>query len=132
MKKTIKIALTILVSGVLLLSLASFLLPKQQQTKNDDLSQQLDRFNPFVSKEDIYVLTSSEHGTKQSPGGYIYSQDAYKSDGNHYEVSFYAGDELREGAYLKLDAKGVYINDWEEVSQEDLPEKVKEAFTSKE
>lgn len=132
MRKTIKIAFTILISGVLLISLASFLLPKQQQTKNDDLSQQLDRFNPFVSKEPVYVVTNSQYGTKQSPGGYIYTQEAYQEDGDHYEVSFYTGSELREGAYLKLDAKGVYINDWEEVSQKDLPEKVKEAFAIKE
>ncbi|MFS7236949.1 hypothetical protein CKN82_01305 [Carnobacterium divergens] len=33
---------------------------------------------------------------------------------------------LKEGAYLKLDAKGDYVREWEEVTKNDVPKKALE------
>ncbi|WP_245249324.1 YxeA family protein [Vagococcus allomyrinae] len=118
------IAMAILAVGVFVVGGA---LAPEKQTSDNDIAQQLDRFNPLISAEPVYLLTNSQYGEKQTHG-VIYYQDVYKEDGSSYKLSFFAGSELKEGAFLKLDAKGKYVKSWEEVTQADLPGKVSEKF----
>lgn len=60
---------------------------------------------------------------------YEYSLLSYNNEGNSKEIKFKTERILKEGAYLKLDymiTRGV-IN-WEEVTYDELPEKVKEKY----
>lgn len=60
---------------------------------------------------------------------YEYSLLSYNGGGNSKEIKFKTERILKEGAYLKLDymiTRGVVS--WEEVTYEELPEKVKEKY----
>ncbi|MDT1995760.1 YxeA family protein [Carnobacterium divergens] len=85
-----------------------------------------DRFNPLVKSKPIYVLTSTKDAVKVPEGGYHYTQKAYNQDGDESPIKYYAGGILKEGAYLKLDAKGDYVREWEEVTKNDVPKKALE------
>lgn len=122
--KVIKVVIVMAVLAVGIFVVGGVLAP-EKQTSNNDLAQQLDRFNPFVSEESVYLETNKQ-GEKQDQGGVIYYQDVYKEDGSSYKLSFFAGNELREGTFLKLAAKGKYVESWEEVTQDSLPPKVSE------
>lgn len=123
--KLIKVVIVMAVLVVGVFAVGGALAP-EKQTSDNDIAQQLDRFNPFVSEEPVYLLTDSKNGEKQERGGVMYYQDVYKEDGSSYKLSFFAGSELREGAFLKLDAKGKYVESWEEITKEALPQKVSE------
>jgi uncharacterized protein (TIGR01655 family) len=69
-------------------------------------------------------VTDSSKAVKQNPGGYMYHQEVISESGKAYDISYYAGHELKEGAILKLDTKGRYVETWEEVSKENVPQKV--------
>ncbi|WP_314068028.1 YxeA family protein [uncultured Vagococcus sp.] len=127
--KVIKLVIVMAVLAVGVFVVGGALAP-EKQTSDNDIAQQLDRFNPFVSQEAVYLMTDSQHGEKQGQGGVIYYQDVYKEDGSSYKLSFFAGNELREGAFLKLEAKGKYVKSWEEVQPGDLPAKVSEKLIS--
>ncbi len=86
-----------------------------------------DRINPLVPKSDIYVQINEE-GTPLTPGGYDYTLTGYNESGEKAEVTFYAPGELREDAYLRVYTKGKYVETWEEVQLEEMPEEVKEKF----
>lgn len=56
---------------------------------------------------------------------YVYIQPAYTPEGESKEVTFTAGKELREGAYLRLYVKdGDTVTSYDEVSREDVPDPV--------
>lgn len=56
---------------------------------------------------------------------YVYTQTGFTSDGESKEVTFTAGKELREGAYLRLYVKdGDTVTSYDEVSREDVPDSV--------
>ncbi|MDZ5671768.1 YxeA family protein [Bacillus stercoris] len=79
-----------------------------------------DRFNPFIHQQDVYVQIDRD-GRHLSPGGTEYTLDGYNASGKKEEVTFFAGKELRKNAYLKVKAKGKYVETWEEVRFEDMP-----------
>jgi len=57
---------------------------------------------------------------------YQYTLKCYSEKGKEKEISFKTSRELREDAYLKLDVKMVSgVHKWEEVTFEELPDKVK-------
>ncbi|MEI2635072.1 MULTISPECIES: YxeA family protein [Bacillus] len=82
-----------------------------------------DRFNPFIHQQDVYVQIDRD-GKHLSPGGTEYTLDGYNASGKKEEVTFFAGKELRKNAYLKVKAKGKYVETWEEVRFEDMPDSV--------
>ncbi|GIN59040.1 YxeA family protein [Lederbergia ruris] len=84
-----------------------------------------DRFNPLVPRKDIYVQIT-EKGTPRSPGGFDYTLSGFDESGKERTVTFYAGGELRDLAFLRVDSKGKYIKTWEEVLWEELPDEVRE------
>nr|WGE00317.1 YxeA family protein [Bacillus velezensis] len=79
-----------------------------------------DRFNPFIHQQDVYVQIDRD-GKHLSPGGTEYTLDGYNASGKKEEVTFFAGKDLRKNAYLKVKAKGKYVETWEEVRFEDMP-----------
>lgn len=61
---------------------------------------------------------------------YLYTLPAYNDGGKMQTVTFGSNRVLREGAYLKLTIVPVRgVTDWEEVTPEDMPEKVREKFS---
>ncbi|MCY8499953.1 YxeA family protein [Bacillus inaquosorum] len=86
-----------------------------------------DRFNPFIHQQDVYVQIDRD-GRHLSPGGTEYTLDGYNAFGKKEEVTFFAGKDLRKDAYLKVKAKGKYVETWEEVRFEDMPDSVQSAL----
>ncbi|ATH93746.1 hypothetical protein ACH95_11155 [Bacillus glycinifermentans] len=84
-----------------------------------------DRFNPLVPKENVYVQINKE-GKHLSPGGYEYTLEGYNAAGKEKEVTFLASGSLRKNAYLKVYAKGKYVETWEEVQPGDMPNAVRD------
>ncbi|MGD2410264.1 YxeA family protein [Bacillus subtilis] len=78
-----------------------------------------DRFNPFIHQQDVYVQIDRD-GKHLSPGGTEYTLDGYNASGKKEEVTFFAGKELRKNAYLKVKAKGKYVETW--IKFEDMPD----------
>ncbi|MED0664394.1 YxeA family protein [Geobacillus thermodenitrificans] len=82
-----------------------------------------DHINPFIPKEVIYVQIYEDpapHGQ-----GYKYTLTGYTEDGEEKKITFTAGKVLKEKAILKVNAKGSFVEKWEEVQPEELPEKVR-------
>ncbi len=104
--------------------IGSMVIKDSKQTSENDLAQVFDRFNILIKEEPSYVVTDSSKAEKQSPGGYIYHQEVISQSGKKYELSYYAGHELKEGAILKLKTKGRYVETWTEVEKEEVPEKI--------
>lgn len=72
------------------------------------------------------------NGVLDFTGGmkYLYTQTAYKSNGDSCTVTFGANKVLKEGAFLKLTVAPIRgVTEWEEVKIEDLPEEVKDKFS---
>lgn len=60
---------------------------------------------------------------------YWYEQPAYTEDGEEIQVEFSAQKELRQGAYLMLYVnKDNEVSSYDEVSEAELPDEVKEAL----
>lgn len=93
-------------------------------TSNGGLAQQWDRFNLLIPKEAVYLKTADRYGQIQSHGDYLYTQEAYRANGTHYQITFQAPQKLKTNHYLKLEAKGRFISGWAAVNQADSPHKV--------
>lgn len=89
-----------------------------------ELAQLFDRFNILIKEEPTYVITDSSKAKKQEPGGYMYYQEVVSESGKEYDITYYAGHELKQGAILKLNTKGRFVETWEEVSKDKVPQKV--------
>ncbi|MGY3766999.1 YxeA family protein [Vagococcus vulneris] len=94
--------------------------------------QLVDRYNPLVSKEPIYVRTSDTYCVKDKGTSYYYTQEGVTKDGETVKVSFYTPQKLKEGTYLELDAKGKYIETYQEVAPSNLAEVIKNTIASNE
>ncbi|MBC1520114.1 YxeA family protein [Listeria aquatica] len=85
----------------------------------------IDRFNPLVKEEAVYVKTSKpvnvdEHGNAN------YKLTAVNQDGKTRTIEFMAMGELKQDRFLKLSSKGAYVETYEEVPREKLPDKAME------
>lgn len=56
---------------------------------------------------------------------YEYTLDCYQEKGFKRKLKFKTSRELREDAYLKLEVTFIGVHAWEEVEQNELPNKVK-------
>lgn len=56
---------------------------------------------------------------------YEYTLECFNKKGKSKELKFKTSRELREGAYLKLEVRTLGVHTWEEVSFDELPDKVK-------
>lgn len=59
---------------------------------------------------------------------YEYILSSYNEKGNKKEIKFKTSRELRENAYLKLEVKALGVHAWEEVQENELPDKVREKY----
>lgn len=80
----------------------------------------VDRFNPLISKEYVYVQINKPG--EPADGRYKYKLTGYNAEGKKKDVTFTASTELLGGAYLKVLAKGSYTEQWEEIKAEEIPE----------
>ena len=87
-----------------------------------------DRFNPLVKEKDVYVLTKGEGKPDPSfPKRYIYMLNGVDESGNEDEIKVgSASKDLTENRYLKVHVKGKYVFEFEEVQENEVPEKAKE------
>ncbi|KYG89234.1 YxeA family protein [Metasolibacillus sp. FSL H7-0170] len=89
-----------------------------------------------LGKEAVYVQITGDGEVEKftTASGevmatYWYKQAAYKENGGVVEVEFSANKNLRHDAYLKLYVKsGKEVTSYDEISYDELPEKVKEKF----
>lgn len=122
MKKALLLVVTIILFIGGLPVIGSALTPSNT---DGDLAQQWDRFNLLIPKEPIYLKTADRYGQIQSHGDYLYTQQAYRANGTHYQITFQAPQKLRANHYLKLEAKGRFVSSWSAVNHADLPDKIK-------
>nr|WP_288723877.1 YxeA family protein [uncultured Enterococcus sp.] len=126
MKKAISMILLVLTIGTVTLVTWSYF------TKDDsgELVQLVDRFNPFVPEKKVYVKTSDEYGVPQEHDAYEYTQEGINEDGQKIKITFWAPQKLKENAYLELDAKGKHVESYQEVTEQDLPDAVKDELVT--
>ncbi|MGC6768489.1 YxeA family protein [Enterococcus sp. LJL51] len=116
--KLVKGLAGLLAAGVILLGgLVLF-----TRNSSGELAGIVDRFNPLVSEGEVYVKTK-EADEINGYGTARYIQKAADENGKTREVDFNAISELTTGKYLKLYNKGAYIETYEEVAREAVPEK---------
>lgn len=76
-----------------------------------------------------YTKIDNANMQKNSDGEdlpYEYTLESYDQNGRKKELTFKAGKELRQGAYLRLEVRALGVHRWEEVSYAELPQKVQE------
>lgn len=84
-------------------------------------SDVVDRFNPFVTKEYVYVYVQVNQPAKPEDHRFKYNLSGYNAEGKKKNVTFTSSTDLEQGIYLKVLAKGAYTQEWERVKKEDLP-----------
>lgn len=91
------------------------------QRETGDLYEIIDRYNIFVDWQPLYVKTQQSQGEPTDSGGYQYTQVAYTADGALQDVRYYTSEKLANNHYLKLTAKGRYVESYEEIKKSSLP-----------
>ncbi|MTD40139.1 YxeA family protein [Erwinia sp. CPCC 100877] len=89
----------------------------------------IDRLNPLVKTKILYVKTSGKYeycypDAVSKVDNYLYIQTCYTGEGEPRKMKFVSfSKKLHVDRYLKLTVKGQYVLFWEEINQEELPEK---------
>ncbi|MCM3707945.1 MULTISPECIES: YxeA family protein [Cytobacillus] len=83
--------------------------------------EDMDHFNPLIAKDEVYVQINEEAVPKGSR--YEYTLIGYNEEGEEKEITFGSGKVLRENAFLKVEVKGSFVDEWEEVQAGELPAK---------
>lgn len=117
MKKVVKITVGIVLALVVILVGFFTLVPEVER----------DLINPFVPKEEVYVQINEDPIDARR---YEYTLIGYTEDGDKKEVTFSSTRVLKENAFLIVTTKGVYVEKWEEIQVEELPDRVKEQLNS--
>ena len=94
----------------------------------------IDRFNPLGEEKDVYVLTKGEAKPDPKHDGkrYFYMLNGVDESGN--ENTLKVGTSSKDAytdSYLKVHVKGKYIYEFEEVQQNEVPEKAQEKLKNK-
>ncbi|MDQ0300379.1 uncharacterized protein (TIGR01655 family) [Salibacterium salarium] len=77
----------------------------------------------------IYYTEITGAGSQGESGRYNYELTAYDEKGEEKNLSFSAGKQLREGAYIQLYHALIRgITHWEEVTFEEMPDAVQEHY----
>lgn len=78
--------------------------------------------------EDFYYVQVDNSSVKElsadSDMNYEYTLNSYNDKGSRKKLNFKTSRQLKEGAYLRLQVRSFGVHAWEEVSYDDLPEKV--------
>lgn len=88
-----------------------------------EFAQILDRINPLVKTGHVYVKTTKPIEVN-GYGTAAYEQTAVDETGHTRPIAFNGLTELKRDRYLKLTNKGAFVETYEEVTAEELPEKV--------
>lgn len=80
----------------------------------------LDRFNPLVPQEDVFVRISQP--AEPDNGRYKYELSGYNAEGKKKKVTFTSSAPLPEGTYLKVHAKGAYTESYKKVTEQEVPQ----------
>lgn len=86
--------------------------------------REFDQFNPLYQEETVYVVVNKQgepEGKKYVR--YRYNLTGYTEQGNKKKITFSASDQLDQGTYVKVVAKGAYTKDWSPIQKEDVPSK---------
>ncbi|MDD9271909.1 YxeA family protein [Paenibacillus sp. GCM10023248] len=83
----------------------------------------VDRFNPFLTKAYVYVQINQ--APVPNHGRVEYKLTGYNAEGDKENVNFTASTELPKGTYLKVLAKGAYVQEWEKINPEEVPSAIK-------
>ncbi|CAG9623670.1 YxeA family protein [Sutcliffiella rhizosphaerae] len=81
--------------------------------------ESLDRYNPFIIQEHVYVQIKGS--PEDNDGRFKYQIEGYNADGKTKKVTFTTSTVLAEGTYVKVSAKGAYTEGFEIIEEEDLP-----------
>lgn len=90
----------------------------------------VDRFNPLVKTEVLYTKTTNKYDYKFPDAvskieNFAYVQSCYTKNGDIRKLEYISfGKQLTPEKFLKITAKGQSVLDWEEVNEQQLPEKV--------
>jgi len=83
-----------------------------------------DRFNPFIGEKDVYVLLNKEgEPDPEFKHRYMFRLDGVDESGEVEEIKVTASvKDFAENTYLKVHVKGTYVYEYEEITEEDVPE----------
>lgn len=88
--------------------------------------EDLDRFNPLYSKEEVYVQVDDQQPVPvMNNHRFKYELKGYNAEGKKKTVVFTTSEKLTKGAYLKVLAKGSYTEKWQKVQADQLPKSIK-------
>ncbi|TQR46197.1 YxeA family protein [Paenibacillus popilliae] len=88
--------------------------------------EDLDRFNPLYSKEEVYVQVGNQQPVPvMNNHRFQYELKGYNAEGKKKTVVFTTSEKLKNGTYLKVLAKGSYTEKWQEVKADQLPKSIK-------
>lgn len=112
-----KIVLLVLAGGIVLYGSTFF-------TKNSssEIAGIMDQLNPLVKEGTLYVKTEKPQSVNEY-GTAAYQQTAADENGKTRPIAFNGLSELKVDRYLKLTNKGAHIENYEEVTREQVPEK---------
>ena len=124
MRKHIAVIIIVAISIITILSLGAWFLLNGKDTY-------------YYTQIDQAKMTENEEagrgGVIDFTGGmrYLYTLTCYDGNGKERELNFGANKELRDQAFLKLTVRPVQgVVAWEEVQYNDMPDYVKEKYTS--
>ena len=84
----------------------------------------------YLENHEATYYTKIDNANMRNSSGedlpYEYTLESYDENGRKKELTFKAGKELRQGAYLRLEVRALGVHRWEEVSYAELPQKVQE------
>ncbi|AWB45544.1 hypothetical protein DCC85_15920 [Paenibacillus sp. CAA11] len=103
------------ITALILIVLAVFLVVSARDV--------VDRFNPLVPKEDVFVRVNKP--AKPDQGRFKYELTGYNAEGKKKKVTFTSSIQLPEGTYLKVSAKGAYTENYEKIAEEEVPKGIK-------
>lgn len=85
----------------------------------------------YYTMVDNRCITESTKAVNSGAGNFEYKLDAYDVDGNMKTITFKTSRELKEGAYLKLNAMPVRgVVNWEEVQYNNLPVAIQATYSN--
>lgn len=88
-----------------------------------NFKEEFDRFNPFITKEYVYVQINQSAEPDQ--GRFRYKLLGYNEESKKKNVNFTVSTELPKGTYLKVLAKGDYAQEWEKIKAEEVSKEIK-------
>lgn len=79
----------------------------------------MDRFNPFISEEYIYVEVQDE--PVDDNGRYKYNLEGVNENEQTKRVVFSTSTKLNYGTFLRVLAKGAYTIEYTFISEDEMP-----------